>query len=688
MPIHAQLHDGTMLEFPDGTDPAVIQTTVKNVLSSRQEYAQEPPNAAARMGRGMMDFYQGAKQKGLNWMYGNDSPEATQYTKDVNAEIGAYEKGRGPDAGFDWMRLAGNVATPTAAIPLGAGAITGRALLGGLSGGAQSYANFSPENSEFGNAKAAGLGALAGGTVNAAAPKVMDAAMAGAQSMKNALSSAPRALSAHFDATIPVQVQSIVNVSLQGSGKDWSALPQQLRDQFIQDAKDTIAATGRLDAEAIKRKADIIASGMTPTKSMVTRSPADWTTERNLQKALVQNNAGKVDDLTAIYQGNDAAMRGALESAGNATGGAAGTKYATGKQAFDVINKISDDSQKAVSALYKQVREKVGDQTGIGYDNLFQALEGIKDNAFASGIHDSMFARLNRLLGKEQTLTINKAEELRKFLNTLPDNNAGTDLSGFKKVIREAIDNDVVASAGDDFFKGARAAAKDRFQMLHDPAIQRVLKMTGELGEDKAALKWFDNYITNGGPGDINKLRAILTSPEYASNGGNALWNGVRRRTVEWIAQESEGKGGMLSGKNMQDALDKLGPERLQALFAPQELSRIAQYARALKAATYEPGMAAVNHSNTAPTFLKYALGALKVGNALPGIGPLVTEPLTSATQAATNKATLAGVLRASPVDNSARDAAQEAARQRLAYVLKKYGPNVGALPAAGYQGQ
>ena len=31
MAITAQLHDGTELEFPDGTDPAVVQRTVKSL---------------------------------------------------------------------------------------------------------------------------------------------------------------------------------------------------------------------------------------------------------------------------------------------------------------------------------------------------------------------------------------------------------------------------------------------------------------------------------------------------------------------------------------------------------------------------------------------------------------------------------------------------------------------------------
>jgi hypothetical protein len=36
MAIEAQLADGRILEFPDGTDPGVIQATVKKVIASSQ----------------------------------------------------------------------------------------------------------------------------------------------------------------------------------------------------------------------------------------------------------------------------------------------------------------------------------------------------------------------------------------------------------------------------------------------------------------------------------------------------------------------------------------------------------------------------------------------------------------------------------------------------------------------------
>ena len=59
MAITAQLHDGTKLEFPDGTDQAVIQRTVKSVLGQREK-APDPTegnsffdNAFAATGKGM-----------------------------------------------------------------------------------------------------------------------------------------------------------------------------------------------------------------------------------------------------------------------------------------------------------------------------------------------------------------------------------------------------------------------------------------------------------------------------------------------------------------------------------------------------------------------------------------------------------------------------------------------------------
>jgi hypothetical protein len=74
MSITAQLADGTRLEFPDGTDPAVIQRTVKNLMAQRAPGGQRPAepapnglgtdgqNFAAGIGQGVMSLARGAGQ--------------------------------------------------------------------------------------------------------------------------------------------------------------------------------------------------------------------------------------------------------------------------------------------------------------------------------------------------------------------------------------------------------------------------------------------------------------------------------------------------------------------------------------------------------------------------------------------------------------------------------------------------
>ena len=64
MAVKAELHDGRILEFPDGTDPSVVQATVKRVLGvgAGQAAPAQPPaqgertygEAATDIGAGLM----------------------------------------------------------------------------------------------------------------------------------------------------------------------------------------------------------------------------------------------------------------------------------------------------------------------------------------------------------------------------------------------------------------------------------------------------------------------------------------------------------------------------------------------------------------------------------------------------------------------------------------------------------
>ena len=57
MPMYAELHDGRQLEFPDGTDPSVIQGTVRKMLA---EPAAAPDAFLTRGRKGI-----GRRRRGL-----------------------------------------------------------------------------------------------------------------------------------------------------------------------------------------------------------------------------------------------------------------------------------------------------------------------------------------------------------------------------------------------------------------------------------------------------------------------------------------------------------------------------------------------------------------------------------------------------------------------------------------------
>lgn len=204
MPITAQLSDGRTLEFPDGTDPSIIQRTVKNTLGIKESPAPKPtpltrdnPDpisnfiidklAAApglgnapdiqgsipgRLIQGLADLPVGALQLGANALGMGDA--INQRIKDINSRTEAL---RGPNAGFDWSRLAGNIASPVglvaaAKVPIAAtraGKIGQGIAIGGV-GGATAPVTDAGDN--FASEKAAqiGTGMALGGVIPAASP--------------------------------------------------------------------------------------------------------------------------------------------------------------------------------------------------------------------------------------------------------------------------------------------------------------------------------------------------------------------------------------------------------------------------------------------------------------------------------------------------------------------------------------
>lgn len=184
--IEAELPDGTILEFPEGTDRSVIQSVVRKRLGVGDKPSLPPLSAGERFTKGGKDALDAGAQMLTRVLPGgvvdainsatkaaNETPYIGPVTKalgmvpatkdqidaDIKSSEAEYQARRG-DRGIDWWRLGGNV---TAAIPVGA--VAGPSLPGALAGGAatgvlQPVTNTEDFTTE--KIKQAGIGAAAG----------------------------------------------------------------------------------------------------------------------------------------------------------------------------------------------------------------------------------------------------------------------------------------------------------------------------------------------------------------------------------------------------------------------------------------------------------------------------------------------------------------------------------------------
>lgn len=426
------------------------------------------PTALERVGRGGMDVAQGLVQrilqladatpKGIPSMAeirASASPEeqklsdaellarakevmergaAPDYTAQVNEEIAQYEKDRQSQGGggFDPMRLTGNIA---ATAPLGlAGAgrtLSARALAGAAQGATAGAAQFTPG------------GTLGETLVNTAVGGGAGAVLA-------------PAVGYLADRTVPL-VQRIAGwwKGRGASGADptelltaipeLKKLPPEAQSNLIAEAQDMIRTTGALNTEQLSRKANLIAQGATPTKAMVTRDPGDWTREANTAQMAQSPDpeiAAAAKQLTKVRTDNDTALANKLESFSE--GLPKRTQEGHGQSAMQSIGDLADSSQKDVAEVYDAVKAQVGDELAYDARATNRALHGLQDNAYADKLVTSVRNRLrrmgvidadNHLTGK--ALTVSQAEEVRKFVYTLPNDYGRRD-------IINAIDQDVL----------------------------------------------------------------------------------------------------------------------------------------------------------------------------------------------------------------------------------------------------
>ena len=638
----------------------------------------EPVSPLVRIGQGMSDIYGGVKQKYLNL---TDSDAAAQYTKEGAENDAIIARGRAAygEGGFDPLRMAGAVATPLSLVPMGGVSAITRAGLGALTGGAGGYASFDPTNTTGSNLTNAAVGAVGGGALNAAAPPLVSALVSGAQTVKNTVGQAWRSLTQKVSPAVANNITQQVSVTLQNAGVDLAALPAAIRQSVLDDAALQFTATGKLDPEMLLRRSDINAVGGpgSATRAQITRDPADWTNAQNLQKTEVNIPAvqrGEQPTLTGRFQQQNASTNRFAEDLQNKIGGTAPTQTQASEQTIKAIQARDRASEDAVDALYKQFRDLGKGDLPVPDTKIADTLGNIVDEIGVENINKSVLSRLQEFgfLGGTRTklLTVTEADKLGRMIGT---NNPGFGVESLvAKKLKRSVDAAILEIPEIDVSSGlmkARAAASKRF------AEQEAGLGVSRAIADVAPDRFFQQNILGGNTRDIIAMRDQLNK----TADGTQAWDSIRGQVVQFIRDQATSANGVFSGARMQDAMKRIGQDRLAQIFTPQELAQVQTLLRGSKAMTLEPAFAAPNRSNTTPSLM----GALlRLGNKMP-LMSVVTGPIEREVAASAQQSALANALQGVGVTAS-RDSADAVRRAALVKLLtedRAYNPAM--LPTA-----
>jgi len=645
----------------------------------------EVPSTLVRVGRGAADITQGLKQKYLNW---TDPEAAQQYTQEVNQDVSNYEKGRKQGApsgaGYDFARLAGNVgmAAPVALVPGGGMGLVPRFLSGAATGAAGGYSGFNPDNTSTSNMINAGVGAAAGGVLNAAAPRIVEGIVSGYQFAKNKLAEGLRSL-------IPdTTIINNVKVALKTNGVDYDALSQGVKDSLLSDAKRQVASGGKLDPEMLARKLDIesVAGPGMGTSAQISRNPAQWTAEQNLQKVevnLPSVQRGETGTITERLQQQDVAQKSYAQRLAEQMKSIPDVIFGTNPKAAQpattlqasekVIKTLQEKDAKAgeaVTDLYNAYRAHgVGDTTSLPTQKLADIAGKIADEFGTENIPPAVLSRLKEfgLFSGKQTkvLTINEADKLNRLIN---NNNPGFGpiakaLQPIKQTLNESL-LDIPEAGASKALLAARKAAAERF------AEQETGKSVTAAINDVAPDRFFEQNILKGNVRDIQALKESLSK----TTEGAAPWHNLRTEAFNWAVNKATSNGEKaFNGMRLKSALNELGEDRLRTLFSPDELAQIRTLERGSLAMTSEPPFSAPSRSNTTPQIMAELLS---IGQRIPGVN-LMVKPIAEDVVTGAAQKRLAAALSGENASNIARDQAQAALRNRIVSVARR--PNIGA---------
>ncbi|WP_252512202.1 hypothetical protein [Acinetobacter bereziniae] len=543
-----------------------------------------------------------------------------QYTKQRKGEENFHQLRREQNnQGFDWWKLAGELANPLAAYGKGyqgakilsseGAKITGQNALLGMGIGGTSFAEDSGDR--LSNSIAGGIGGAAGGIV---AQKIGQ----GVSKVVDKSTQLGKNVSAKFSQEKTQKLlQSIdekLEAALRPEGISLNDLSQTIVNSLRDDAIKAVQSGKNLNPTAVARKVVLDRLGLKGTRAQVSGDAAQWQKESELSK--IQDVGQPLRDK---FIDDNAQLTRLLSEAEQSTGGKSFDNYGVLSDAIKSLDDQLSQNKSYINEIYNTAKQASGNDIsldGRGFAN--DAITALEKDYAMSSLPSSIHKLIKDISKNPQGFTLGKSEELIKILNreytSSLQNGQPTSSTHAIGVVRNALNGrqneamqGLLTQGGNDaaqFYQLGRQAHKFNIEQIQSmPLLEDAVK-----GVEPDKL--FNKHILGGNIAELDKTIQLL------KNVNPQVVNDIKQQVVQFISKEAINSNGQLSPAGMKKALDKITDRRLLTMFTPKELSHLKDIRSAMDYLITQPPHSYVNNSNSGSSLTNHFLKFLK----LPGV--------------------------------------------------------------------
>lgn len=315
---------------------------------------------------------------------------------------------------------------------------------------------------------------------------------------------------------------------------------------------------------------------MEPTRAQVTRNAADFQTQQEAAKT-----SGRIREALEKQEGQISRL---FDDYGRGTGGQISEE---GNSVVDTIINRQTLRDERIGELYRAAREAAPDAQNVKLSSFVKTLkDAAPQNELTGGLIKAIRGDLQQrgVIGKgfkrQGIIDVSTAEDIRKTVNQFY--NSTNDFGRMKiRELKEALDDDVFRSAGDDVFAEARAAKAEFERQMRRAKVSkfdaRKQNLVMDVIENKISP---DTFVKDTAMSKKWRAEDIAQLRDFTIGDGDGAkaWNDYRAEVLQSIKDSAftgpvdEQGYQAISRAGLDRALEKIGTPKLKEIFNADEL--------------------------------------------------------------------------------------------------------------------